>query len=79
MAEEPILVNCFPRCTLGLEVNTIEGGFMVYQPDKKRVHYLNHTAILILELCNGRNSIVHIAKLVQNTYSLADTPESEVE
>lgn len=51
---------------------------MVYQPDRNRVHYLNHTAVLILELCNGRNSVAQIAKLVQDAFGLEDTHEVEV-
>lgn len=51
---------------------------MVYQSDRNRVHYLNHTAVLILELCNGTNSVAQIAKLVQDAFSLEDTHEVEV-
>jgi hypothetical protein len=78
MAAESKPVGHFPKRVAGLEINTIEGGFMAYQPDRNRVHYLNHTAVLVLELCNGRNSVARIARLIQNIYSLPNTPESEV-
>lgn len=51
---------------------------MVYQSERNRVHYLNHTAVLILELCNGANSVAQIAKLVQDAFGLEDTHEVEV-
>src|SRR5262249_35525069 len=41
-----------PRHIEGLEINPVEDGFMIYRPDADRVHYLNHTAVLILELSN---------------------------
>ena len=68
----------FPKRASGLEINAIEGGFMVYQSERNRVHYLNHTAVLILELCNGANSVAQIAKLVRDAFGLEDTHEVEV-
>jgi hypothetical protein len=78
MAAESKPGEYFPKRVAGLDINTIEGGFMAYQPDRNRVHYLNHTAVLVLELCNGQNSVARIARLVQNLYGLPNTPESEV-
>lgn len=70
--------GCFPQRASGLEINTIKDGFMIYQVDRNRVHYLNHTAVLILELCNGQDSVAKIAGLVQEAYGLKESPESEV-
>lgn len=68
----------FPRRMNGLEINTVDDGFIVYQQDRGRVHYLNHTATLVLELCTGENSPARIAGLVQTAYGLAAPPETEV-
>ena len=51
---------------------------MIYRPETDRVHYLNHTAVLILELCNGRNTPARIATLLQHAYGLSEAPEEEV-
>jgi len=51
---------------------------MVYQAGHNRVHYLNHTAVLVLELCNGRDSEEKIAGIVQEAYGLPESPEMEV-
>ena len=51
---------------------------MIYRPEKDRVHYLNHTAVLILELSNGRNTSAQIATLLRHAYGLSETPEQEV-
>ena len=68
-----------PKRIDGLEINQVEDGFMIYQAERDRVHYLNHTAVLILELCTGRNSPAEIARLVQAAYGLSDPPEKEVD
>ena len=67
-----------PRRLDGLEINPVEDGFMIYQGEKDRVHYLNHTAVLILELCDGRNTPARIATLLKNAYGLPEAPEKEV-
>ena len=46
----------YPKTTQGLEINAVDDGYIVYQSERDRVHYLNQTAALILELCNGRNA-----------------------
>jgi hypothetical protein len=68
-----------PRHVEGLEINPVEEGFMIYRPDEDRVHYLNHTAVLILELSNGRNTPVRIATLLQHAYGLSKAPQQEVD
>lgn len=61
-----------------LEINPAEDGFIIYQPEKDRVHYLNHTAVVILELCAGRNSPAAIAETLRKAYSLSKRPQKEV-
>jgi len=68
-----------PRRVDGLEINPVEDGFMIYQPDRDRVHYLNHTAVLVLEFSDGSRSASDIAKLVQQAYRLPKPPRKEVE
>src|SRR5215813_14392900 len=67
-----------PRHVDGLEINPVEDGFMIYRPETDRVHYLNHTAVLILELSNGRNTPAQIATLLRNAYGLSEVPQQEV-
>jgi Coenzyme PQQ synthesis protein D (PqqD) len=58
----------------GLEINPAEDGFIIYQPEFDRVHFLNATAVLILELCNGKNSEQQIVELIEEAYSLKEKP-----
>ncbi|MFP5277121.1 MAG: PqqD family protein [Acidobacteriota bacterium] len=68
-----------PKAKAGLDISAAEDGFIVFQPEVERVHYLNHSAVLVLELCTGRNSARDIATLVQEAYSLPSPPYQAVE
>src|SRR2546426_12572308 len=73
-----IVVTQRPRHVDGLDINPVEDGFMIYRPETDRVHYLNHTAVLILELSNGRNTPARIATLLKHAYGLPEAPQDEV-
>jgi hypothetical protein len=68
-----------PRQIDGIEVNPAEDGYIIYQPDQDRVHYLNPTAVLILELCNGNNSVEEIVDSVRDAYGLPERPVKVVQ
>jgi hypothetical protein len=68
-----------PKKSDDLEVDEVEDGFVVYQPDRERVHYLNPTANLILELCDGTLTATQIAELIAQTFDLAVPPSQEVD
>jgi hypothetical protein len=63
----------------GLETDEVEDGYVVYQADRARVHYLNPTANLILELCDGELTASQIADLIGQAYELPEPPVQEVE
>jgi|SRR5947209_15935845 len=62
----------------GLDIKPADDGYIIYQPDQDRVHFLNPTAVFILELCNGKNSVEEIVELVKQAYGLDDEPVSKV-
>jgi polysaccharide biosynthesis protein PslH len=64
--------------TEGLEVNELSDGYVIYQPQPDRVHYLNRTAVLVLEMCNGAITADEILHLVKNAYDLPEPPTAEV-
>ena len=51
---------------------------MIYQPQHGRITFLNPTAALILELCNGEHSPEQIADLIKQAYSLPEVPVEDV-
>jgi hypothetical protein len=67
-----------PVMARDLEINTVADGYVLYQPDQDRVHYLNQTAALVFELCNGRNPEADLPRLVQLAFGLPQLPVSEV-
>jgi hypothetical protein len=75
----PISTSIFcPKRPEDLDINPAEDGFIIYQPDLDRVHFLNPTAVLILELCDGTRPIAAIAAMVQEAYGLPAPPLDEV-
>ncbi len=62
-----------------LEVNELPDGYVVYQQDVDRVHYLNRTAVLVFELCDGKTPARDIPALVRTLYGLEAVPQAEVE
>jgi coenzyme PQQ synthesis protein D (PqqD) len=79
MVTETELTTKPPERVEGLEVSQEDDGFIVYQPETDRVHYFNHTGILILELCDGQRTPAEIAQLIGHGYGLAESPQREVD
>ena len=68
----------YPKQTAGLEIDQVEDGFIIYHPARDTVHFLNPSAVVILELCNGKHEVGEIAAIVRKAYGLQDTPEREI-
>jgi coenzyme PQQ synthesis protein D (PqqD) len=62
-----------------IEIGEVEDGYVVYDRARDRVHYLNHTAALVLELCTGDNEASSIAGLLRTAYELPEPPVEEIE
>jgi hypothetical protein len=75
----PDATEQFPERVSGLEVNEVADGYIVHQPDRARVHYLNNTAAIVMELCNGRNAEADLPRLLQLAFELSAPPAVEVE
>lgn len=67
-----------PRQKDGLDISPADDGYIIYEPEQDRVHYLNATAVLILELCDGTNSAADMAELLREAYGLPAAPTGEV-
>ena len=63
----------------GLDVNEVPDGYVVYQLLTDRVHYLNKTAAIIFELCDGERDAGDIAACVGQMFKLENTADGEVE
>lgn len=68
----------YPLTAPGIEITAVADGYVVYHPERDRVHYLNQTSALILELCNGRNAEADLPELLRLAYDLPAAPVKEV-
>ena len=68
-----------PRQVDGLDISPVEDGAIIHDREADRVHYLNPTAALVLELCDGSSDAAEIARLLQGHFALAEPPLSDVE
>ena len=66
-----------PVIAAGLEVNESEDGVVIFDAATDRVHHLNNTAALVLELCDGKRSIEQIAGLLGDAFGLDEPPVIE--
>jgi hypothetical protein len=66
-----------PVAVDGIEVVPTADGYVVYDEPRDRIHYLNHTAALVLEFCTGENSPEEIVGMLQLAYDLPEPPEAE--
>jgi hypothetical protein len=66
-----------PTKVQGLDINETDDGLIVYQESTDRVHHLNQTAAVVLELCDGTRTVEEIARVVAETFGLSTVPELE--
>ena len=71
MTDKPVKADDF-------EVSEVADDYVVYHSARERVHYLNHTAALVLEYCTGENEASEIVRIVQRAYDLPAPPEREI-
>lgn len=69
----------YPRKAETIEIDEAADGYVVYDRALDRVHYLNHTAVLVLELCTGENDAAAIAAFMAGAYELREPPTIEVD
>jgi hypothetical protein len=62
----------------GLELHIVDDQCLLYHADADRLHYLNPTAALVFELCDGNHTAAQIATLIQEAYGLPELPLDEV-
>jgi len=67
-----------PQKADGLELHPLGEEVVVYEIHGDRLHYLNPSAALILEFCDGDHSPEGIAEVLREAYGMADDPSAEV-
>lgn len=71
MSAVPIQAN-------NLEVHEVPDGYIVYQSEQDRVHYLNKTAAIIFELCDGTREREDVVTRVAKAFELGQSAHDEI-
>jgi len=58
-----------PARSKTIDINPVADGYVVYDTAGDMVHYLNHTASMVLELCNGEDTVAEIAALLADVFA----------
>jgi coenzyme PQQ synthesis protein D (PqqD) len=66
-----------PRRAAGIELAELPDGLIVRQAEPPRVHQLNNTASVIVELCDGQRTLVEIAEVLASAFELEAPPLAE--
>jgi len=61
-----------------LEIHEVPDGYIVYQAEQDRVHYLNKTAAVIFELCDGKRDLNDIIARVAKAFELDPSAHDQV-
>jgi len=69
---------CLERAP-GIEIREAPDGIVVYDSARDRLHYLNPTAALLLESCDGSLAAAELPGLLAAAFDLAAPPTGEVE
>jgi hypothetical protein len=65
--------------TADLEVHEVPDGYIIYHVSRDRVHYLNNTAAIIFEFCDGKLANNEIAARVAQAFELGAGVHAEIE
>jgi hypothetical protein len=71
--------NLRPRRAPALEINEATDGFLVYHGERDRLHLLNATAVLVLEICDGTVRVGDLPGLFAEAFTLHVPPADDIE
>lgn len=63
----------------GIEINKVPDGSVVYCPVHDKIHYLNLTAAMLLELSDGETSVSEMKQLIKDAFDMDDLPGKEID
>ena len=71
-------MNDYPKRIDGIEINKVSDGYVVYHTEHDKVVYLNHTAAVLLEACDGQTHIDEIKQIIKDVFELDEVPEDDI-
>lgn len=67
------------EATEAFEVTEVPDGRVVYQASREKVHYLNPSAVVVLELSVSGKTPAEITAFLKEAYDLTDAPSDSVD
>jgi hypothetical protein len=61
-----------------LEIHPVPDGYIIYQTERDRVHYLNKTAAIIFEFCDGLHQTDDVVARVAKAFDLGPSAYDEI-
>ncbi len=62
-----------------LEIREVPDGYVVYDPARDRLHFLNGAAAFVLQCCDGATRMDELPTLLAAAFRLEADPVAEVE
>jgi hypothetical protein len=62
----------------GLEVHEVPDGYIIYQGERDNVCYLNKTAAIVFEFCDGQREADDVVARVAQIYDLGASAHAEI-
>jgi hypothetical protein len=62
----------------GLDQTEVADGWLIFDAPKDRVHFLNPTGAIVLELCDGTRNAADLAQFLAMSFGLAERPDEPV-
>jgi hypothetical protein len=62
----------YPVTRKDLQLQDLGVELMIYDPKNDSAHVLNHTAMVIFKLCDGKHNLKEIASEVKDKFKVAD-------
>ena len=67
------------RKVAGLDQSEVNDGFIIYDASRDRVHFLNPTGAIVLELCDGTHTAADMTQFLAASFSLPELPAASVQ
>lgn len=71
--------EAIPSANTEFSLEQIDGELLLYHPANTKAVYLNETAALVWQLCDGTRSVSDIVSLLEENYPESNTIKDDVE
>ena len=74
----PVESGCFRKAEK-LDCSEMTDGYVIYDGVRDRVHFLNPTAAIVFELCDGAHTAAQMSHYIAGAFKLGEAPQAVVE